>query len=168
MTTTRKITLWITSVLAGLICYWVIKQSLIATFRKGLIQALSYEDEYGHLDVGPIIIPWGSVYLVAAVISFLLFYRIAPMVGKTLAAYTLLFVGAFGVSPILGDVYECGGFSYYQVWSCWESALFRLNELFGITIGCLLSFFIQPRKTERELARYLPKPIVLGTLDEDL
>lgn len=138
---------------------------MFSTFRESIAKSLGQQDQFGNPELGSSILPYGSVYFVASLFAFLVLYRIAPIEGKTLAKYTFLFFGVFGSLPILIDMIKCGEFSY---WFCWESALFEYNALFGIVIGCAVSFFVQPRPTQKEISRYLPMQEKLDTLDSDI
>jgi hypothetical protein len=157
MNTKKKITLWILSVIAALLVFLFLEAIVTATFREALLKSLRQENKFGETEIWPTIMLYALIYSISSLFAFLAFYRIAPVAGKTVANYTFLFVGALGTLQIMIDVIQLGGISgIASIW-CWEHALYKYDSLFGIFLGCLVSFLVQPKPTTAEISRYNPK-----------
>ncbi len=151
MNTKKKITLWILSVIAALLVFLFLEAIVTATFREAIIRSLSYENKFGEEEIGPTIMLYALVYSISSLFAFLVFYRIAPVAGRIVANYAFLFVGILGTLQIMIDVIQLGGISgIASIW-CWKHALYMYDSLFGIMLGCLISFLVQPKLNHQDL-----------------
>lgn len=157
MNTKKKITLWVISVIAALLIFSFLEAIVTATFREALLRSLRHENKFGETEMWPTIMLYALIYSISSLFAFLVFYRIAPVAGKTVASYTLLFVGVLGTLQIMIDVIQLGDISgLASIW-CWKNALYMYDSLLGIMLGCLVSFLVQPKPTQAEISRYNPK-----------
>lgn len=164
MSTATKVLLWIIAIIVSLAIGSSLLSILVSLMSDTIERALDgiYLDEH-HSSYWESIFQFSIIYGISSFIGFVIFYWIAPMPKRSLAGYTLVFIAVFGLAPIVIGGIECGSiFSLY----CLESELFQHNEMFGVVIGCVFSFLVQPKVSQKEMQRYSPKHKSTGALDE--